>query len=73
MSLYFNAASFLNNPNDWGGSLKSKIYNDKTLKSAPAQVYALVSETLKWNLELKEVIEKSELLSERKVQTSSRF
>jgi len=68
MSLYHEAASILTGPADAGGSFKSRIYSNKTLKSSPAHLYALVSETLKWGDVLREVVEQSQLLSmERKV------
>jgi 25S rRNA (cytosine2278-C5)-methyltransferase len=68
MSLYHEAADLLTAPNNAGGSLKSRIFNSKTLKSQPAQIYALVIETCKWSSILKEVIERAELLGfERKV------
>jgi 25S rRNA (cytosine2278-C5)-methyltransferase len=68
MSLYHEAASILTGPADSGGSLKSRIYNNKALKSSPAHLYALASETLKWSNVLREVVEQSQLLSmERKV------
>ena len=68
MSLYHEAADVLTAPNNVGGSLKSRIFSSKTLKSPPAQIYALVIETCKWSPILTEVIERSDLLSlERKV------
>jgi 25S rRNA (cytosine2278-C5)-methyltransferase len=68
MSLYYEAADILAAPNNAGGSLKSRIFSSKTLKSQPAQVYALVIETCKWSSLLREVIERAELLGlERKV------
>jgi putative methyltransferase len=68
MSLYYEAADVLTAPAGSGGSLKSRIFSRKTLKSQPPQIYALVIETCKWSLILKEVIEHSALLSlERKV------
>jgi putative methyltransferase len=68
MSLYYEAADVLTAPNNAGGSLKSRIFSSKTLKSQPSQVYALVIETCKWSSILKEVIERAKLLSlERKV------
>lgn len=67
MSLYHEAAAILSWTGE-GGSLKSRIYGKKDLKSPPAQLYALVFETCKWSLVLKEVIEAAELLkAERKV------
>jgi 25S rRNA (cytosine2278-C5)-methyltransferase len=62
MSVYFDAVSIVQNPSTEGGSFKSRIYNSNTLKSSPAQVYALITETAKWDILLKEVIENSELL-----------
>ena len=68
MSLYHEAADILSNPNAAGGSLKSRVYGKKNLKSPPNQIYALVLETCKWSPVLKEVIERSDLLKhERKV------
>ena len=68
MSLYFDAANMLLNSEGVGGSLKSRIFNNKKLKNAPAHVYALVAQATKWSPILKEVIEKSDLLqTEKKV------
>jgi len=68
MSLYYEAAEVLAAPKDSGGSLKSRIFSKKDLKSQPAQIYALAIETCKWSPVLKEVIEKADLLRlERKV------
>ncbi|KAF4333708.1 methyltransferase [Fusarium beomiforme] len=68
MSLYYEAAEILTGSSSEGGSLKSRVFKKKTLKSAPNQVYALVLESCKWSPILKEVIEKSELLKlERKL------
>jgi putative methyltransferase len=68
MSLYHEAAAILSSPASEGGSLKSRIYGNKDLKSPPAALYALVLETCKWSLVLKEVIQASEILNhERKV------
>ncbi|KAI6379103.1 hypothetical protein MCOR25_002083 [Pyricularia grisea] len=66
MSLYHEAAAILTNPE--GGSLKSRVFGAKNLKSPPAQVYALALETCKWSAILKEVVDSSQLLShERKL------
>lgn len=66
MSLYHEAAAILTNPE--GGSLKSRVFSAKNLKSPPAQVYALALETCKWSAILKEVVDSSQLLNhERKV------
>jgi 25S rRNA (cytosine2278-C5)-methyltransferase len=71
MSLYYEAVHVLAAPNNAAGSLKSRIFSNKSLKSQPAQLYALVIETCKWSSVLKEVIERSELLAlERKVRLS---
>lgn len=68
MSLYHEAAEVLSASSSQGGSLKSRIFKKKNLKSSPNQLYALVLESCKWSLVLKEVIEKTELLKhERKV------
>lgn len=68
MSLYHEAAEILSAPPDEGGSLKSRVFRRKNLKSTPNQLYALVFETCKWSAVLKEVVEKSDLLKhERKV------
>ncbi|KAK4196547.1 S-adenosyl-L-methionine-dependent methyltransferase [Triangularia verruculosa] len=68
MSLYHEAAALLTGPSTHGGSLKSRVFSNKELKSPPAQVYALALETCKWSSVLKEVIENAELLKhERKL------
>lgn len=70
MSLYHEAADILSNPGAAGGSLKSRVFGKKNLKSPPNQLYALVLETAKWSPVLKEVIDRSDLLRlERKVST----
>lgn len=71
MSLYHEAAEFLVGSSSGGGSLKSRVFKKKNLKSSPSQLYALVLESCKWSPVIKEVIEKSDLLKlERKVGTS---
>ena len=68
MSLYHETAEFLTAPTNVGGSLKSRIFSKKDLKSQPAQIYALAIESCKWSSVLKEVIEKADILRvERKV------
>lgn len=68
MSLYHEAADVLTAPTNAGGSLKSRIFSKKDLKSQPAQIYALTIETCKWSPVLKEVIENADILRlERKV------
>lgn len=61
MSLYFDAASILTSPST-GGSFKSRIYSSRS-KASPAQIYALITETSKWDVLLKEVIENAGILS----------
>ncbi|KAH7170468.1 S-adenosyl-L-methionine-dependent methyltransferase [Dactylonectria macrodidyma] len=68
MSLYHEAAEFLVGSSSGGGSLKSRVFKKKNLKSPPNQLYALVFESCKWSPVIKEVIEKSDLLKlERKL------
>jgi 25S rRNA (cytosine2278-C5)-methyltransferase len=68
MSLYHETAEFLTAPTNAGGSLKSRIFSKKYLKSQPAQIYALAIESCKWSAVLKEVIENADILRlERKV------
>ncbi|RDL40745.1 S-adenosyl-L-methionine-dependent methyltransferase [Venustampulla echinocandica] len=68
MSLYHETADFLTAPSNAGGSLKSRIFSKKDLKSQPAQVYALTIESCKWSAVLKEVVENADLLRlERKI------
>ncbi|PGH03195.1 hypothetical protein GX51_04230 [Blastomyces parvus] len=62
MSLYLDAASILESGSGAGGSFKARVYNSK-LKSAAAQVYALITETAKWDIILKEVVENAGFLS----------
>ncbi|KAF2790497.1 S-adenosyl-L-methionine-dependent methyltransferase [Melanomma pulvis-pyrius CBS 109.77] len=66
MSLYYEAAAVLANTDKTGGSLKSRIYRQKDLKSSPAQLFALITEASKWSAVLKDVIEKCGLLAEEK-------
>ncbi|OJD11164.1 hypothetical protein AJ78_08006 [Emergomyces pasteurianus Ep9510] len=61
MSLYLDAVSILDDGSSSGGSFKSRVYNSK-LRSSPAQIYALVTETAKWDILLKEVVENAGLL-----------
>ena len=70
MSLYYEAADVLANPEKIGGSLKSRLYKNKELKCSPAQLFALISEASKWSLVLKDIIERCGLLAlEKKVRT----
>lgn len=72
MSLYYEAAAILANTDNVGGSLKSRIFKKKDLKSTPGQIFALIAESSKWSLVLKEVIEKCRLLAEEKKVTASK-
>lgn len=67
MSLYHEAAQVLADTSRGSGSLKGRVFGDKRLKSAPGQVYALAVESCRWSGVLKEVIEASGILSEKKV------
>jgi putative methyltransferase len=68
MSLYHEAAEILSTSSQEGGSLKSRIFGRKNIKSTPNQLYALAFESCKWSAVLKEVIEGAEVLKfERKV------
>jgi len=67
MSLYYEAVAFISTDAQQG-SLKSRVFAAKDLKSKPKQIFALVSETTKWSPILKEIIEKSSILQhERKL------
>lgn len=73
MSLYFDAVTILTEPAS-GGSFKSRIYSARNLRATPAQVYALIIESSKWDRLLTEVIDRSDLLNaERKVRTPWAF
>lgn len=63
MALYYDAASILSST-ETSGSLKSRIYSNTTLKSKPAQIYALISETAKRDVFLKEVLDNTDLLKD---------
>ena len=68
MSLYYEAAGLLSNFSNATGSLASRVYGNKALKSKPAHVFALISEATKWSGILSQVIEKAEVLRlEKKV------
>ncbi|OKL56134.1 hypothetical protein UA08_08741 [Talaromyces atroroseus] len=62
MSLYYDASTLLSSSSTQGGSFKSRIYNSKSLKASPAQIYALVTEASKWDILLREVIENAGVL-----------
>ena len=64
MSLYHEACSFLAPGCSKTGSLKSRIFNpNANLTSSPSAVYALVIETAKYDILLKEMIENSGILA----------
>lgn len=63
MALYYDAVTVLSGGAQ-EGSLKSRIYGNKLeVKSKPAHLYALISETAKYNHFLKEVIDNAAFLS----------
>lgn len=66
MSLYYETATILENPDQIGGSFKARIFKKKDLKSKPGQIYALVAEASKWSRVLKDVIEKCAVLKEER-------
>ncbi|KAF9695603.1 hypothetical protein EKO04_006342 [Ascochyta lentis] len=66
MSLYYETATILENPDKIGGSFKARIFKKKDLKSKPGQIYALVAEASKWSSVLKDVIEKCAVLKEER-------
>ncbi|KAI4168438.1 MAG: hypothetical protein LQ348_007495 [Seirophora lacunosa] len=71
MSLYYEAAQFLLPAQGQSGSLKSRVFGSKAIKSAPKQIFALVAETSKWSGILSEVIDNAQLLrQERKLSPS---
>ena len=68
MSLYHETAEILLSETSSGGSLRTRVFGKKGLKSPPTQVYALAMESARWSGVLKEVVEASEILKfERKV------
>jgi putative methyltransferase len=68
MSLYYEAAAILANAENTGGSLKSRLFTKKDLKSSPGHIFALIAEASKWSVVLKDVIEKTGVLAgEKKV------
>lgn len=68
MSLYYEASTLIETNDPKAGSLKSRVFGSKKLKSPPAALFALVTEATKWSNVLTEVIDKSALLTlEKKV------
>jgi 25S rRNA (cytosine2278-C5)-methyltransferase len=64
MALYYDAVNVLSG-NVQQGSLKSRIYSTHaSVKSNPAQVYALIIECAKYDTLLKEVIENAGILAQ---------
>lgn len=74
MSLYHEAAKIIEDfSTGKAGSLKALVYQNPSLKSTPARLYALISETLKFQDVIGEVIINSGILkTERKVRDMSR-
>ena len=62
MSLYNEAASFIDPHHAATGSLKSRIYASKGLKNKPSHIFALGSESFKWSTVISEVIERAGIL-----------
>lgn len=72
MSLYYEGASLLSTK-DQTGDLKARVFSAKGQRSSPKQLFALLSEAIKWSGVLKEVIERSGLLKlERKASSVRR-
>lgn len=70
MSLYYEAARFLDSPSQ-GSSLKSRVYGTKDLKSSAAQIHGLCIEATRWSPVLADIVEKAGLLeAERKVRST---
>ncbi|PSR81114.1 S-adenosyl-L-methionine-dependent methyltransferase [Coniella lustricola] len=68
MSLYHETASILDGDAPTGGNLRSRVFNNKDIKSPRGQIYALAVETCKWSSVLAEVVDNSQLLQcERKL------
>ncbi|KEF56909.1 uncharacterized protein A1O9_07099 [Exophiala aquamarina CBS 119918] len=64
MSIYYDASTVLGAASR-AGSLKSRIYDNKLgLRSKPAHLYALISETAKYDFFLKEVIDEADFLAQ---------
>ena len=68
MSLYHEVACLIRNSTTISHeSLKSQIFNNtESRKSPPTKLYALAAEASKWNAVLKEVVERSGILSHEK-------
>ncbi|KAI5963443.1 uncharacterized protein KGF55_002323 [Candida pseudojiufengensis] len=64
MKIYFEAEKFLKHPE---GNLQSKIFNDKSLKSNPKHIYALVYSTLQYKEYINQIITKSKINRQIKI------
>lgn len=60
MKLYFEAEKFLK-PNKHGGSLQSRIFNDKKLTNSPKHIFALVYSSLKYKEYILTIIRKAKV------------
>jgi hypothetical protein len=64
MALYYDAVNVLSGDAEQG-SLKSRIYGSHaSIKSNPAQVYALIIECVKYDTFLKDIIDNAGLLAQ---------
>lgn len=63
MRLYFEAEKFVT-PSKGHGSLQLRIFNDKSITSAPKHLYAVVYSTLKYKQYIQLVIKKSKIKQE---------
>lgn len=66
MSLYYEASKALTEYALSQKPLKRIVYDDKSLKSAPATVFALVTEATKWSKVLAKIIDDIALLHHEK-------
>lgn len=70
MSLYYEGACLLS-AKDQTGDLKSRVFGAKGLRSPPKQLFALLSRSIKWSTILKNVIERSKILTLEKKASDS--
>jgi hypothetical protein len=63
MALYYEAVAVISSAESSEGSLKSRIYDSKSIKSPRGLVYALITECAKWDVVLSEIIESAGILS----------
>ena len=66
MSLYYDAATLLDNRSHQSGSIKSRVFGSNNLKSKPSQLFALLVEATKWSEILSEVVQKADVLRQEK-------